>query len=378
MKSINKTTALLAIAALFGGCSAQSPHNAASPAPSEAVKDQAHTAQIQLDEQNFTLKQWKVDGSHITTVKGTLLLDNQPVTNGILHASSIKRDIVTGEDGAFALTVDQSLLADTQVKVKSLDQATFSGKPLTSEMTKDLLAAETRINVNYPIQVKQVENSPEDPAKVKVHGQVLSGSKDDVISFFQVDKYRIGGVVKDADGKPVQNAVVWFDRDEGEGFGKSTPTDENGTYSIYYMPEDEETNLSVTLGTTRYTLPEGKVFVMPEKTSVQIDITLPRQGTIIEDKPPTLVSVTSPGAIYTGVLVGLNVPKDVEYTVTIPDKQGNFVVTLPKQVWEQQKPAFFETKISKFVDNIKLTWGDTLPPNFIEPSDNDPKLTTTL
>jgi hypothetical protein len=375
MRSKYGTYVLFVMAICFAGCTGQ-PSKSAAPAPSSPPVAQQHNVRFELDQSSFSLKQWKMDGSHLTSTKGKLLLDNQPVVGSILHASNIKKDIMTGDDGSFELAIDQSLLASTKVNVKSLEKATVSGKPLTEEMSKDLLAAGANVKVYYPIRVSKVEAFPQDASKVQVHGQIVAYNKD-VVSYFQVDKYRIGGVVKDADGNPVQNAVVWFDRESGEGFGKSTPTDENGKYSIYYVPENEETNLTVTLGTIKYTLPEGKVFIMPENTSVEINITLPKEGTIIEDKPPNLVSITSPGAMYTGILAGLDVPEDTPYTVTIPDKDGSFVVTVPKQVWEQ-KPAFFETNLSKFVEVGSFTWGKTLPPNFVKPGPNDPKIITTI
>jgi hypothetical protein len=375
MRSIYGTCVVFIISACLAGCAGQ-PSISAAPAPSAPSEAQPHNVRLELDHPSFTLKHWKMDGSHITSVKGRLLLDNQPVAGSILHASNISKDIMTGEDGSFELTVDQSMLASTKVNVKSLERATVSGKALAEETSKDLLAAGATINVYYPIRVSKVENSPQDSSKVQIHGQIVA-NKEDVVTYFQVDKYRIGGVVKDADGRPVQNAVVWFDREEGEGFGKSTPTDKNGRYSIYYVPENEETNLTVTLGTKKYTLPEGKVFIMPEHTSVEINIALPKAGTIIEDKPPSLVSITSPGAMYTGILAGLNVPENTPYTVTIPNKDGNFIVTVPKQVWEQ-KPAFFETNLSKFVEKGRLTWGDSLPPNFVKPGPNDPKNITNI
>jgi hypothetical protein len=374
MRSLFGVFVLFVVAACLAGCAGQ-PSKSAAPVPASSSEAQKHSVRLELDQQSFSLKQWKMDGSHMTSVKGKLLLDNQPVANSVLHASNIKKDILTNGDGSFELTVDQSLLSNTKVNVKSLEKATVSGKSLAADMSKDLLSAGAMVEVYYPIRVSKVEDSPHDASKVQVHGQIVA-NKGDVVSFFQVDKYRIGGVVKDADSKPVRNAVVWFDREMGEGFGKSTPTDENGQYSIYYMPENEATNLTVTLGATKYTLPQGKVFIMPEHTSVEIKIVLPKEGLIIEDKPPTLVSQTSPGAMYTGILVGLDVPGDTPYTVTIPDKAGNFVVTVPKQVWEQ-KPAFFETKQAKFVEG-SFTWGDTLPPNFVKPSVNDPKNITAI
>ncbi|WP_136605204.1 carboxypeptidase-like regulatory domain-containing protein [Paenibacillus dokdonensis] len=369
MKFFYNAPILLLLAAYLAGCTVKPPQSASATSPL-LPSGTKHIVRLDIDQPHVPLKQWKADGSHIASVKGKLLLDNQPVVNGILHITNSSNQVVTGRDGSFRLNIDQSLLSDIKVNVASLDQATVSGKHLTEVMSKELQAASAAVSVYYPIRVIRVEDFPADASKVQVHGQIIP-AKGDVVSYFQVDKYRMGGVIKDADGKPVEHAVVWFDRDLGEGFGKSTPTDREGRYSIYYWPEDEETNLSVTLGTKRYTLPKGKVFKMPENTSVEIDITLPRTGTVLVDAPPALVSVTSAGAMYTGVLVGLNVPKDVPYSVSIPDKHGSFILTVSKKVWEQE-PAFFETTASKFVEG-RLYGGDTLPPNYIEAVEEDPK-----
>ncbi|MCM3000602.1 carboxypeptidase-like regulatory domain-containing protein [Paenibacillus cellulositrophicus] len=360
---------ILIMTVCLAGCAGMPSKPVSSEAPASAQAAD-HGVQLTVDSPSLRLKQWKSDGSHMTSVHGRLLLDNQPVAGATVHTSQSQIDVPTGKDGSFTLTVDQSLLAETKLSIASLKDATVSGKHLSPEMSKRLLTASAMLSVNYPIEVLKVEDDPEDASKVQVHGRVIAGSGD-VVSYFQVDKYRMGGVVKDANGRPVENAVVWFDRDQGEGFGKSTPTDQDGRYSIFYWPEDEETNLSVTIGTKRYTLPEGRVFKMPENTSVEIDITLPEEGTVITDHPPYLVSRTSSGAMYTGVLVGLSLPKDVPYSVTIPNKRGEFTVTVAKKVWKQ-RPAFFETRMSKFVEG-RLTWGDTLPAGFVQPAAEDPK-----
>ncbi|MBB6671017.1 carboxypeptidase-like regulatory domain-containing protein [Cohnella nanjingensis] len=378
MRSISKTAVLALLAAGLAGCTGQS-NNQASPSASPSASATATASQMQgqearldIEQTTFSLKQWKVDGSHNTSVKGKFMIGDQPVANAVLHAGTSKKNIVTGDDGSFELLVDQSLLSDTPVRVVSLDEAKVGGQPLNADAANQVKDTSTYISVYYPIEVSEVKASASDANQVEVHGQIKSG-KDDLVSFFQIDKYRIGGKVIDADGNPVKDAVVWIDRDEGEGFAKSTPTDENGNYQLFYLPEDEETNLTVTIGTKRYTLPENKVYIIPEDTSVEINITLPKEGTVIDDKPPTLVSKTSKGAMYTGVLAGLNVPEDVKYTVTIPDKEGHFVLTVPKAAWDQH-PSFFETKMTKFVDqDDELAWGDTLPSSFVQPGANDPK-----
>lgn len=391
MKILSKSAVLVLLAAGLAACSnnnenavsssspsatpsasASSSASASATASTAAVSGDVH---LNIDHTSYTLKQWKQDGSHTADSKGKLLIGDQPVAHAIIHVGDSKHDIETSDDGSFGIIVDQSLLSQTPVRVVSLDKATVGGQPITGAAADQLLSTTTYINVYYPIETTKVVTSAKDANQVEVHGRVVS-QPGDKISFFQIDKYRVGGTVKDADGHPLKDAIVWLDRDEGEGFAKSTPTDDEGRYYLYYLPEEDEgTNLTVTTenGSKRYTLPQGRVYHIPDHTSVDINITLPKEGTEIVDKPPTLVSVTEPGAMYTGVLVGLNLPAGVDYTVTIPDQDGNFVITVPKSEWEKS-PTFFETKMTKYVEGQHiLTWGDELPSSFIEPGANDPK-----
>ena len=381
-KYLSGTAAAVLLASALAGCSNND--NSASPsvtqvpsasAPSASAPIEAANADVKLlvDQTSYSLMQWKMDNSHAVANGGKLLIGDKPVVGAVLHVGDSKRDIVTGEDGSFSMLIDQSLLAEVPVRVVSLDNATVGGQPLGADLAGKLLETSTYISVYYPIKTTKVQASPKDPNLVEVYGQV-QGQPGDELSFFQIDKFRIGGIVKDPQGKPVKNAVVWIDRDEGEGFGKSTPTDDQGRYYLYYLPEsDEGTNMTVvTEDNTRYTLPEGKVFHIPDDTSVDINVTLPSEGTEIVDKPPTLVAVTSPGAMYTGILVGLNLPADVPYEVTIPNKDGTFKITLPKESWDRH-PSFFETKLTKFVEDRELEEGDTLPSSFFQPGANDPK-----
>lgn len=388
MKSLSKLAVFVLLAAGLAACSNNN-DNAASPSSSSSATPSASSAasapvsaaavsgdvHLDIDQTSYTLKQWKNDGSHNADAKGKLLIGDQPVAHAIIHVGDSKHDIETADDGSFVMTVDQSLLSSIPVRVVSLDKATVGGQPISQQTAEQALSATTYINVYYPIETTEVAPSAKDPSQVEVHGRVVS-QPGDKVSFFQIDKYRVGGIVKAADGNPVKDAIVWLDRDGGEGFAKSTPTDEAGRYYLYYLPEEDEgTNLTVTTdnGSTRYTLPKGRVYHIPDHTSVDINITLPKEGTEIVDKPPTLVSITEPGAMYTGILVGLNVPAGVNYTATIPDKEGNFVITVPKSEWEKN-PTFFETKMTKYVEGTHiLTWGDELQSSFIEPGANDPK-----
>lgn len=338
--------------------------------PSGAAPDS--DIRIELTQTDFKLVPWSWNGSHLITVNGRLLAGGLPVENAVVRSDYGKKKIATDRDGRFQVMIDRSLLADTAVRVISADEAKVSGKPLDKRTTERLLAAAVHYRVFYPIEVSKVEPSAGDRRLVNVHARIVAGGER-AVSFFQVDKYRINGKVRDADGNPVKDAVVWLDRDEGEGFAKSTPADENGEYQLFYLPEDVETNLTVTIGKKRYTLPKGKVMYIPRDTSVSIDITLPREGTVIDDKPPSLVCRTAKGAMYTGIIAGIDVPDGTSYTVTIPDREGRFVLTVPKEVWDRN-PTFFETHLTKFVDQEEvLKPGDVLPAGFVTPSSRDPK-----
>lgn len=382
-KTLSMAAAAVLLASALAGCSNNDNGNeAANPTVTPAASsttvptasiDANAEARLDVDQTSYSLMQWKMDNSHVVTNGGKLMIGDLPVANAILHIGDSQRDIATAEDGSFSMLIDQSLLSEVPVRVVSLDNATIGGQPIGQDIASKLLETTTYISVYYPIRTTKVEPSAKDPSMVEVYGQV-QGQTGDELSFFQIDKYRIGGIVKDPQGNPVKNAVVWIDRDEGEGFAKSTPTDDAGRYYLYYLPEsDEGTNFSVvTEDNTRYTLPKGKVFHIPDGTSVDINVTLPSEGTEIVDKPPTLEAVTSPGAMYTGILVGLNLPADVSYDVTIPNRDGTFKLTVPKDAWEQH-PSFFETKLTKFVDDMELEEGDTLPSSFFQPGANDPK-----
>lgn len=326
---------------------------------------------FQFDQTAFALKQWKTEGTHRSSISGTYMYGDQPVAKAVLQAGSSKRNIETGEDGTFRILLDQSLLGAANVHVVSLENATVGGKTISTEQSERGMAASTSLNIYYPIEIYSAAVSEQNSELTEIRGRLIADQQASV-AYFQEDKFRISGTVKNADGRPVQGAVVWIDRDAGEGFAKSSPTDENGSYSMLYLPEDDEdTNLTVAVGNVKYTLPEGKVYRFPEDTSLNIDITLPREGTVIDDKPPTLVSHTAPGALYSGLLVGLDNPEGVDYTVTIPDAEGNFSMTVPTKAWAQQ-PTFFETNMKKFMDE-ELEPGDSIPSSFIEIEQNAPR-----
>jgi hypothetical protein len=154
----------------------------------------------------------------------------------------------------------------------------------------------------------------------------------------------------------------------------SNPSNEKGEYSMYYIPEDDENhylNVYVPSKDITYTLPEGKGFLFPDNFGITLDIVLPEEGTVIRDEPPTLVATSAEGALYKGVLIGLNTPEDVDYTITIPERDGTFVVTLPKDVWGSN-PTFYQINYRGYTAE-EMNLGGILTSDLIPlPEDDEP------
>ncbi len=176
-------------------------------APAEEQK-----LQIRMDQTSFILKKWNTDGSHRSGATGQLVMGDKPVANAVLHVGESKRNITTKEDGSFEILLDQSLLGQTRVEVASLEGATVEGKPIPQDRAKDRDVS-TALQVQYPIVIESEQVSPEDPEKMIVQGRIIA-DKDVSAAYFKLNKFQISGILKDADGKPVQGAAVWFDRDE--------------------------------------------------------------------------------------------------------------------------------------------------------------------
>ncbi|MEQ2527826.1 Ig-like domain-containing protein [Bacillaceae bacterium CLA-AA-H227] len=328
----------------------------------------SYNISLKLEQNQFSYENWKMDSSHHKLVKGKLLVDDKPIAGAEIQMSN-KRKTTTDPNGEFSVMVDANIIEKDIIHVSSLDYATLEGQAIPDALKKDLLALEEELVVYYPIEVDKTEEVAGDPSKVKVYAHA-SLHEDEEFPKFGVEKFPIIGTVKDADGNAVQGATVNLRRDGVEGFTMSNPTNENGEYSMYYIPEDDENHyLNVYLPSQHvtYTLPQGKGFLFPDDFGITLDIVLPKEGTIIRDEPPTLVATNAEGALYKGVLIGLNTTED--YTITVPDREGSFVLTVPKDVWETN-PSFYQINYRGF-SKEPLDLGDTLTSDFLPLPEKD-------
>ena len=325
---------------------------------------------LELEEDQHHYESWKSDSSHQKMVEGSLLVDDKSVVGAEIQISN-KRKTLTDENGQFSILLDTNIIKKDVIHVASLDKATINGEAL-DEQTKELLfALEEELIVYFPIEVDNMEENKTDNSLVDIYAHAVVNENEEFPKF-GVEKFPIKGTIKDAKGNPVEGATVNIRRDGVEGFSMSEPSSANGEYAMYYIPEDDENhylNVYIPSEDVTYTLPEGKAFLFPDDFGITLDITLPEEGTVIKDEPPTLVATSAKGALYKGVLFGLNTPVDVNYSVTVPQRDGSFIVTVPKDVWESN-PSFYQINYSGYFEN-ELNLGDTLTSDLIPLPEKD-------
>lgn len=337
---------LIGLILLFGATLFGCTQEGDSVKTSSKQSNEPQKVEFLLNKTLFEIKPWKTDNSHVTFVDGHLSVDGKPVKGVTIQSNT--RKIETDENGKFKLLIDQSKIQKIPVKVISASTATITGKKVSETVQKKLLSQSQEIQVFYPVVITKIAPSPDNDHYVIVYGQaVVPDHEGSTFPTLVYDKYAMYGTVKDHKGNPVKNSVVNIRFDGVEGFSKSLPTNEKGEYSLYFLPEDEYKWLYVHVGNTHYELPEKKVFLIPEGTSVEANITLPESGTVIQDFPPYLTMKTAPGELYKGTIIGLNVDKSISYQVSIPNKDGSFQLSLPKEVWEK-KPDLIQTNMSYF------------------------------
>lgn len=352
---------------IFAACSNKKEEKAEET--SNETVGETNQASLELDKTIFEAENWKTDGSHHKTVTGKLQIGHQPVADAKIQVSD-KRVAVTDENGNFTLTVDANIVEREVIHVVDLEDAKVDGKPLNEKQKGALMELKEELIVHYPIVVEKVKPNPKDNTLVDVYASAVV-KKGEKFPKFGVEKFPVIGTIKDHEGKPVEGAFVNLRRDGVEGFTMSEPSDENGTFAMFYIPEDDEAhylNVYVPSTDTYYTLPDSKAFYFPDDFGIQLDITLPKEGTVIQDKPPTLVASNAEGALHKGVLIGLNA---TDYKITIPNRDGTFKVTLPKLEWEKN-PTFYEINYRGYFKDL-LESGDTLSSKQIPlPDDDEP------
>ncbi|WP_136606281.1 hypothetical protein [Paenibacillus dokdonensis] len=331
-----------------------------------SANEKEHHGEIKLMNTELPVKAWQMDNSHMTTIHGQVLMDGKPVTHALVAVSTIKT-VRTNGDGDFSVLLDQSQPLKVPVHIQSLKEATVSGKPMNKVMQSTLMKEQAELQIAYPIKVHQVNISAADPDQVEIHAQAQLEMK----TFFPAlmfDRYGWYGIIKDSNGKPVSGAVVeLLGDDKSEPLTASEPSGKEGDYLIEAIPQNiQAVSLQVKMDEKTYELQKDVYIPIPHQTSLETDITL--QGTMIEGNTDMLQMKLLPGAVYQGIMIGVRSGSPVDYTSTVPTRDGSFILTMPKKVWEE-KPFLYETKIRIFRQN-PIQAREVIPSEFIPAARN--------
>jgi alcohol dehydrogenase (cytochrome c) len=295
----------------------------------------------------LVVEPWQASSSNEQTVTGHVLWNGAPVAGAHVIVDHFPVPEVTAKDGSFPYDVDITLSGRHSVRVSSLAGATVHGKPISAGQQTALLAASGGFSVGYKPQ--NLSAHVLSNGNVVVKGQVVDsvGAGPPPVHLLT---YQLSGTVTNAAGKPVQGAVVITRTQDRDFWTRSSATDANGHFSSFYAASDEAGDnpvslaVGVALGPVAYggTLGTNAPFVALKSSTLNIQL---GAGTSYKVNTPTAY----PGAIYSGLVVGVNTGGHVVKPVseTWPDAKGNFTMTLPASVrgktlhfWENLRQSF--------------------------------------
>jgi len=258
-----------------------------------------------------------------------LTVGGAPVSGAQVRVDGFTLPSLTGKQGGFSYPADITDAARHDVRIVGLSRARVHGHKLTAAQQANLRAVDAGINVGY--RVTNLHAKVQSNGTVRVTGRMTNtaGIAPPTVSLFT---YRLSGTITDAQGKPVQGAVVVCRTNDRDFWTFSTPSDASGHYTSVFHASDElnedpvPLNVGVAVGQVSYGGNLGTVANFARDKSATADIQL-KSGTSYTIAKP--VSFT--GAVYQGNAVGVAAGGSVIKPVSAhwPDKNGRFSMTLP-------------------------------------------------
>ncbi len=301
---------------------------------------------------------WNPNSSNTKLVIGHVLLAGKPVVGAVVNIDGWAA-APTDPTGAFEYPVDITTPFRHEATITGLAGAKIAGKPLTAGQSDDLLGRNTGISVGY--SVKNLSARIQSDGHIVLTGRLSYGNSPQAPPTVLLYSYELTGRITDANGNPVQGAIVTTRTNDRQYWTQSRPTGTNGTYASFLVAADQEGDdpvpmqVGVAVGSTAYAEPVTDQIDFAKLQSASLNVQLPAS-------PSTTLPKTSlnpqaiAGAIYQGLIVGVvggkgGVIKPI--TATWPDGSGNFRLVLPSSArglsvnfWQAVR-QFFSTKTAK-------------------------------
>ena len=329
------------------------------PSAIRSLRQASGEVDFGLDQPLIPVTLWDRGGDNQFTVTGRLTLDGEPVAGARVGLDAYTLPTPTGDDGAFTLRGDRTVLSRLRLHVANVSDATVGGMAAAGDA---LSAGETVIETAFPIVL---DSSAPVTAGSTVSGRVTFADGASPAPQVVLWGYQLTGTVLDEQGVPVPGAHVSVSDDEGETWAVSGQTVDDGVYSLRFYPQaDAEISVRISLGSDLLTSAAPVAFAA--NTSAHLDlVAMTSDGMVMGTGSEGAFAVEDiPGAEYVGYLVGIAVDDvPVVGVTTWPDANGAFSVTLPDPL-----PAgdltFFQARV-RFLTAEKVAAGEPVADGII-------------
>ncbi|HVV82340.1 MAG TPA: hypothetical protein VHE35_04645, partial [Kofleriaceae bacterium] len=293
----------------------------------------------------ITVRGWTPSSNDTVPVTGRLLLSGKPVANARIRVDSYVVPSATAADGSFSYPADYTLARRHVVSVASAKAARVGGRPLTAGQRAAVQRAGAAFTVAYGVSNLKARAGKGNTVVLTGHLANSTGVAPPPVVLYT---YQLTGRITDSAGKPVQNAFVVTRTADRNFWTFSQPSNANGEYRSFYTASDQggedpvPLSMQVTLDKVAYGAPLGVTVKFKALRSARVDFQLPAAvGNPVPSTP-----TTRPGAIYEGLLVGVQGPKGVIVPVggNWPDRNGNFRLVLPASARGKTVRIFEDTR----------------------------------
>jgi hypothetical protein len=317
------------------------------------------------------IRRWAGDAENVEDVSGQVTLDELPVVGARVQVGDYVLPDATDAEGRFTYPADATLPERHEVTVVDATDARVDGYRLTPEEQDALAEARGAVQVSYTLA--DVETAAEG-SNVRVSGRVAfadgSAPAGVVLTSFQ-----LSGTVRDADGNPVEGAIVSVRTIDRDFWTFSEPSDAEGNYVSVFGASDRIASDPVPMTVRISVGDQGFSFLLFERVtfarlqSASMDVNLPPEGYALA------LPVTSsyPGAVYEGVLVGAAAADGTmiePVSATWPDESGAFELVLPASaveagasLWAGLIEAFQTDEVTPGSEVDLEGWPAEIPPD---------------
>jgi len=343
----------------LGGSSNQSPapplprafaveHPVAAAAAAQPQRHVAASGSAAVRTQGgLVVKLWQANSSNVAHVTGRVLLNGAPVKGVTVALDGFRIPQPTGAQGGFATDVDITIPQRRVVRPVGVAHATVRGHALSAGQQAAVLHASGGFTVGY--RVSGLHAAKQKDGSILVSGRLV-GASGQAPPLVHLLTYQLGGTITDANGKPVQGAVVITRTQDRDFWTHSSATDANGHYTSFFAASDETAadpvplSVGVAVGGISY----GGV------TGVNVNFKRLRSATMnIHLGSGTNYTVLTPtsrvGAVYSGLVVGVVSGGHVVKPLAErwPSAGGAFSMRLPASLhgktvrfWENDRQFF--------------------------------------